>query len=177
MKIAQQTFGCKINQYETICILNEFLQSGWQQVDFSQPADVYLVNSCTVTNRTDYKSRNAIRKAIEHKKMNKNVIIVVTGCYAQLNYNALKEMQAVDYIIDNNHKNTVFQVINGLAATKFTDIALAEEFAEQSTANMINRHRAFICSIIFMALRLFLCLLCSSLCSGAITQSQCHKYY
>jgi threonylcarbamoyladenosine tRNA methylthiotransferase MtaB len=144
MKIAQQTFGCKINQYETICILNEFLQSGWQQVDFSQPADVYLVNSCTVTNRTDYKSRNAIRKAIEHKKMNKNVIIVVTGCYAQLNYNALKEMQAVDYIIDNNHKNTVFQVINGLAATKFTDIALAEEFAEQSTANMINRHRAFI---------------------------------
>nr|HPR16823.1 tRNA (N(6)-L-threonylcarbamoyladenosine(37)-C(2))-methylthiotransferase MtaB [Candidatus Cloacimonadota bacterium] len=83
--VAAITFGCKINQYETSCILDEFVQHGYQIVEFDLPADVYVINSCTVTNRTDYKSRNALRKALQQKEINPNVKVVITGCYAQRN--------------------------------------------------------------------------------------------
>ena len=78
--ITAATFGCKVNQYETSCILDEFVQHGYRIVDFNEPADVYVINSCTVTNRTDYKSRNAVRKALTQKEKNPNIKVVVTGC-------------------------------------------------------------------------------------------------
>ncbi|MCF7912930.1 MAG: tRNA (N(6)-L-threonylcarbamoyladenosine(37)-C(2))-methylthiotransferase MtaB [Candidatus Cloacimonetes bacterium] len=144
MKIAALTFGCKINQYETVCIINEFYQAGWQQVDFSQQADLYLINTCTVTNRTDYKSRNAIRKALKHKAGNPDCRIIVTGCYAQLNYQAIKELGDIDYIIDNNHKNMVFQIFQSRHEPGFADINKEHDFAEQTTDSMLNRSRAFL---------------------------------
>lgn len=144
MKIAALTYGCKINQYETICIINDFIQAGWQQVNFNQEADVYLINSCTVTNRTDYKSRNAVRKALDHKIKRPDSVIIVTGCYAQLNYNDIEKLGPIDYIIDNNHKNKIYQILNSLENPDFADISKEHNFAEQTTSSMLNRSRAFI---------------------------------
>ena len=90
-KIAGITFGCKVNQYETFCILDDFIKAGYRVVDFDQAADVYVINTCTVTNRTDYKSRNAIRKALAQKKENHIVKIIVTGCYSQRNYDEINQ--------------------------------------------------------------------------------------
>jgi len=83
-KIAAITFGCKINQYETSCILDEFVQHGYKITGFDQAADVYVINSCTVTNRTDYKSRNALRKALLQKEKNPVTKVIITGCYSQV---------------------------------------------------------------------------------------------
>lgn len=103
-KVVAVTFGCKVNQYETACILDEFRLAGYEIIDFKDPADVYIINSCTVTNRTDYKSRNAIRKALEVKVSDPNVKVVVTGCYVQRNFEQVKKLGAIDLIVDNNKK-------------------------------------------------------------------------
>lgn len=144
MKIAAATFGCKINQYETSCIIDDFISNGWQKVPFSQPADVYVINSCTVTNRTDYKSRNAIRKALKHKQENPEVKIVVTGCYSQLNHDEIKSLGDIDHIIDNNHKDGIFRAITEQAIPEFSDIQKELGYCEQTTQQMLDRHRAFL---------------------------------
>ncbi|MCK4311576.1 MAG: tRNA (N(6)-L-threonylcarbamoyladenosine(37)-C(2))-methylthiotransferase MtaB [Candidatus Cloacimonetes bacterium] len=154
--IAAITFGCKVNQYETACIVDDFINAGYQVVDYNEPADVYIINSCTVTNRTDYKSRNAIRKAIKRKEVNPSVKIVVTGCYAQRSYEEIKELGNIDLIIDNNSKGKILECINrmprcnnwcvdaNLDAFHFQDISKVTGFEELFTTSMIDRTRAFI---------------------------------
>ena len=143
-KIAAITFGCKVNQYETICVLDDFIQAGFQVVDFSEQADVYIINTCTVTNRTDYKSRNAIRKALKEKEKNPDVKIVVTGCYSQRNHLEIKKLGNVDFIIDNNHKNEILQNIHNLDFNVFQPISKATEFEELSYSSINDKTRAFI---------------------------------
>jgi threonylcarbamoyladenosine tRNA methylthiotransferase MtaB len=142
-KVAAITFGCKVNQYETACILDDFIQAGYELQKFSQPADVYIINSCTVTNRTDYKSRNAIRKALKQKQRNSNVKVIVTGCYAQLNKAEIEWLGAVDLVIDNNHKNEILKKLEE-QDNSFQDVLEAEYFADLSTSSMIDKTRAFI---------------------------------
>jgi threonylcarbamoyladenosine tRNA methylthiotransferase MtaB len=142
-KVAAITFGCKVNQYETACILDDFIQAGYELQKFSQPADVYIINSCTVTNRTDYKSRNAIRKALKQKQRNSNVKVIVTGCYAQLNKAEIEGLGAVDLVIDNNHKNEILKKLEE-QDNSFQDVLEAEYFADLSTSSMIDKTRAFI---------------------------------
>ena len=143
-KIAGITFGCKVNQYETSCILDDFIKAGYRVVDFNQPADVYVINTCTVTNRTDYKSRNAIRKALAQKEKNHMVKIIVTGCYAQRNYDKIMELGNIDLIVDNNSKGKILECINHVDSLNFRDILEATEFEEVSTTRMIDHTRAFI---------------------------------
>ncbi|MCK4654179.1 MAG: tRNA (N(6)-L-threonylcarbamoyladenosine(37)-C(2))-methylthiotransferase MtaB [Candidatus Cloacimonetes bacterium] len=154
--IAAITFGCKVNQYETACILDDFINAGYKVVDYNEPADIYIINTCTVTNRTDYKSRNAIRKAIKQKEENPSVKIVVTGCYAQRSYKEITKLGEVDLIIDNNSKGKILESINrvprcnnwgveaNLDAFNFQDISKATGFEELFTTSMIDRTRAFI---------------------------------
>ncbi len=142
-KVAAVTFGCKVNQYETACILDEFRLAGYEIIDFKDPADVYIINSCTVTNRTDYKSRNAIRKALEVKVSDPNVKVVVTGCYVQRNFEQVKKLGAIDLIIDNNKKNRILDYLDKGNAD-FSDITAAVDFAELTTTTMLDRARAFI---------------------------------
>jgi threonylcarbamoyladenosine tRNA methylthiotransferase MtaB len=145
--IAAITFGCKVNQYETSCILDEFVQHGFQIVEFNQPADVYIINSCTVTNRTDSKSRNAVRKALQQKKKNSNAKVVITGCYSQRNKAAIQELGTVDLIVDNNKKSKICQYIessNLTSSDKLEDLADKTEFDELFTTQMIDHSRAFI---------------------------------
>ena len=155
-KVAAITFGCKVNQYETACIVDGFINAGYQVVDYNEPADVYIVNTCTVTNRTDYKSRNAICKAIKQKEKKPEVKIVVTGCYAQRSYEEIKELGDIDLIIDNNSKGRILECINrmtccnnwgvdaNLDTFNFQDISKVTGFEELFTTSMIDRTRSFI---------------------------------
>ena len=83
MKVAFYTLGCKVNTYESEVLMNKFKREGYEIVDFNDLADVYVINTCSVTNTSDQKSRKIIREA---SRMNKDAIICVMGCYSQLNY-------------------------------------------------------------------------------------------
>jgi threonylcarbamoyladenosine tRNA methylthiotransferase MtaB len=143
-KIAAATLGCKLNQYETSCIVDDFLLHGWEAEEFDQPADVYLINSCTVTNRTDFKSRNAIRRALKMKQITPAVKIVVTGCYAQRNAEEIRKLGAIDLIIDNNSKNLIYEAVTANLIPEFQDILKVSEYSEHSTSRMLENSRAFI---------------------------------
>jgi len=142
-KIASITFGCKVNQYETSCIVDEFTQAGYQITEFDKPADVYIINTCTVTNRTDYKSRNAIRKALNQKQIDPEVKVIVTGCYSQRKKKEIEELGEVDLIIDNNSKSKIFEKLNS-GTYIFRDIKDQHNFDEISTTKMLDKTRAFI---------------------------------
>jgi threonylcarbamoyladenosine tRNA methylthiotransferase MtaB len=142
-KVAAVTFGCKVNQYETACILDDFREAGYEVANFKDAADVYIINSCTVTNRTDYKSRNAIRKALARKEINPQAKVIVTGCYVQINYEKIKELGPIDLVIDNNKKNKIIDSLNRGEA-QFSKIEFETDFAELSTSSMLDRSRAFI---------------------------------
>jgi threonylcarbamoyladenosine tRNA methylthiotransferase MtaB len=142
-KVAAVTFGCKVNQYETACILDQFRSAGYTIIDFKDKSDVYIINSCTVTNRTDYKSRNAVRKALEFKAADQNVKVIVTGCYAQRNVIEIRQLGPVDLVIDNDNKHKILEYLNN-DPPHFTDIFSAVDFAELSTTTMLDRSRAFI---------------------------------
>ena len=95
------TLGCKVNQYDTAVILNQLPKSRYKRVPFSDRADVYVIDTCTVTHRADAEARNYINRA---KRANPDGLVVVTGCYAQVSPEELKKVQGVDYVIGNSHK-------------------------------------------------------------------------
>ena len=105
-KVALKTLGCKVNQYETESILNFFKDKGFQIVDFQQNADIYIINTCTVTQEADRKSKQMIRKAIRQNRKSK---IIVTGCYAQSDYEDLQKIEGISLIAGNGEKNEILQ--------------------------------------------------------------------
>lgn len=103
------TLGCKVNQYETQSIRESFLKSGYKEVEFSEPSGVYVINTCTVTEKTDKESRRLIRKA---GRQNPKAKIVVTGCYAELDANEIKNVPGVSFIIKNADKDKIARIID-----------------------------------------------------------------
>lgn len=95
------TLGCKVNQYDTAVILNQLPKSKYKKVPFSDKADVYVIDTCTVTHKADAEARNYINRA---KRANPDGLVVVTGCYAQVSPEDLKKVKGVDYVIGNSHK-------------------------------------------------------------------------
>ncbi len=105
-KIALHSLGCKLNFAEGDTILRKFEKEGYYPVSFKEKADVYIINTCSVTHVADKKSRNLIRQAI---KKNQNAIVIVTGCYAQISAKDIAtQISDIDYIIDNKHKKDFF---------------------------------------------------------------------
>jgi len=100
-KISVVTLGCKVNQYDTAALLNRLPESKYKRVPFSEPADVYVIDTCTVTHKADSEARNYVYRA---NRSNPKGIVVVTGCYAQVSSEELKELEGVDYIVGNSHK-------------------------------------------------------------------------
>ena len=143
-KIAIATFGCKINQYESSCIAEDFVKAGYNPVNFRDKADVYIINTCTVTGRTDFKSRNAVRKALKVKEKHPDVKVIVTGCYAQRSYDEILEIGDIDYIADNNSKNKIVNYIIEADEKLFGDILREKKFSEHSTGTMLEKSRAFV---------------------------------
>lgn len=100
-KAAFHNLGCKVNAYETEAMQQLLEKAGYEIVPFAPGADVYVINTCTVTNMADRKSRQMLHKA---KKMNPHAIVVAAGCYVQAAGTELEEDSAIDIIIGNNRK-------------------------------------------------------------------------
>jgi len=109
-KIAFYTLGCKINQVETEQLKEEFIHRGYEIVDFTDEADVYLINTCTVTHVSDRKSRAVIRRAARHS----HALVVVTGCMAQVAAKELVGIEGIDLIVSNLDKENVADIIEEL---------------------------------------------------------------
>lgn len=108
MKVSFYTLGCKVNLYETETIMNKFKKKGYEIVDFNDKADIVVINTCTVTNTSDKKSRNIIRQAV---KNNDGAVIVVMGCYSQVRSEDIKEIDGVNIIIGNTNKSKVVELV------------------------------------------------------------------
>ena len=108
MKIFMETLGCKVNTYESEVIKEEFLRNGYELADNLSDANVIVVNTCSVTNQSDAKSRKVIRNA---RKNNKNAILVVCGCSSQNHQDELKDLGA-DILIGNKDKSKICDYVN-----------------------------------------------------------------
>lgn len=108
-KVAFHTFGCKLNFSETSTVARTMVEAGFAKVDISEPADVYLFNTCSVTELADKKCKQVIRKAI---KQNPNAFIVVTGCFAQLKPEDVSKIEGVDLVLGSNEKFDILQYID-----------------------------------------------------------------
>jgi len=106
--IAFHTLGCKVNHYETEGIWNMFKDHGYERVDFDKTADVYVINTCTVTNTGDKKSRQTIRRAV---RKNPEAIICVTGCYAQTSPGEVLEIPGVDVVVGTQNRKNMIALI------------------------------------------------------------------
>ena len=107
-KVALHNLGCKVNAYEVEAMQQLLEKAGYEIVPFTEGADIYLINTCTVTNIADRKSRQMLHKA---KKMNPDAIVVAAGCYAQADTEKLKEDNAVDLILGNNQNTQIVEVL------------------------------------------------------------------
>ncbi|MBE6247108.1 MAG: tRNA (N(6)-L-threonylcarbamoyladenosine(37)-C(2))-methylthiotransferase MtaB [Bacteroidales bacterium] len=111
--VAFVTLGCKLNFSETSTIAQQFLDAGYLRVPQSKPADIYVINTCSVTEHADKKCRQAIRKL---HKQNPQAIIAVTGCYAQLKPAEIMAIEGVDLVVGADRKGDVFQLVSQLPA-------------------------------------------------------------
>lgn len=109
MKVAFSTLGCRVNQYESEAMAEKFIREGYEAVDFSEIADVYVINTCTVTNMGDKKSRQIISKA---RRLNNNAIIAVVGCYSQMAPKEVSEIEGVDVVLGTRNKGDVVYYVN-----------------------------------------------------------------
>lgn len=108
-KVAFQTFGCKLNFAETSQLSRQFIEKGYEIADFKETADVYVINTCTVTAIAEKKCKTAIRSAINR---NPDAKIAVIGCFSQLKADAIREIEGVDIIVGNNNKHKLLEMIN-----------------------------------------------------------------
>jgi threonylcarbamoyladenosine tRNA methylthiotransferase MtaB len=108
MKIAVQTLGCKLNQAETESLGRQFVEAGYELVQNPSEADVYILNTCTVTRTADAKARHLLRAA---HRQNPNAFIIATGCYAQRVPSELENIEGVNRVVDNNEKSNLLQVL------------------------------------------------------------------
>nr|WP_317364713.1 tRNA (N(6)-L-threonylcarbamoyladenosine(37)-C(2))-methylthiotransferase MtaB [uncultured Blautia sp.] len=145
-KVALHNLGCKVNAYEVEAMQQLLEQAGYEIVPFQEGADVYLINTCTVTNIADRKSRQMLHKA---KKMNPDAIVVATGCYAQTDTEKLKEDASVDLILGNNQKNQIVQALEEFEkeherAARVIEINKTKEYEELSIDHTAEHVRAYI---------------------------------
>lgn len=142
--IAITTLGCKINQFESAAMTQALEQNGYSMVPFSEKADIYVINSCTVTAKTDAESRRLIRRAT---RMNPEARVVVTGCYAQMNGAELLKLAGVNLILGNSEKKGIVSFLEGLDGEPravVSDISL-EKSGESAPLETFAEHtRAFL---------------------------------
>ncbi len=107
-RIAFKTLGCRLNQFETDSVVTDFYTAGYDIVNFSEKADVYVINTCTVTSQGDHKSKSAINQALRNKP---DALVLVTGCMVENRRDALKEVDGIDYLVDNNRKGSICSLV------------------------------------------------------------------
>ncbi len=145
-KVAFYTLGCKVNQYETEAMTELFEREEYEIVSFDEYADVYVINTCTVTNLGDRKSRQMIRRA---KKLNEDSIVVVVGCYAQTASEEVSKIEGVNLIIGTKDKSRIIEFIDQIRQGSgqinvVQDIMKTKEFEDMNISSYKDKTRAFL---------------------------------
>jgi len=146
-KVALHNLGCKVNSYETEAMEQMMMKAGYEIVKFGEEAaDIYIVNTCSVTNIADRKSRQMLHRA---KKLNQNAIVIATGCYVQAEGSELQLDDAVDIVIGNNKKADLLHIIeeyenNNSENSAIIDINSTEEYEDLSIYSVCEHTRAYI---------------------------------
>ena len=147
MKASLHNLGCKVNSYETEAIQQLLEKEGYEIVDFDQPADVCIINTCSVTNIADRKSRQMIHKA---RTLNPGAIIVATGCYAQIFTQDIADEACADIIVGNNNKNEIAKLIEEYRQNPdqsiicVKDLSKACEYESIKSENTADHTRAYV---------------------------------
>ena len=143
--VAFHTLGCKLNFAETSTIGNQFVEKGFSVVDFKEQADVYVINTCTVTENADRECRQIVRRAL---RLNPNAYVIVTGCYAQLRAEEIKKIKGVDAVLGSNEKFNIFSLIPEFnkdlpSCIQVTPTEKLDEFNFAFSSEALGRTRAF----------------------------------
>ena len=143
--VAFITLGCKVNQYETNAMTQQFIEKGYKVVDHTQKADIYIVNTCTVTNMSDRKSRQMLRRV---KELNKEAIVVACGCYAQVAKEELEKIEEINLVLGNNEKKNIVEYvetyIHHQTLNEIEDVMNQKEFVEFGDITFTEKTRAVI---------------------------------
>ncbi|MGE5629121.1 MAG: tRNA (N(6)-L-threonylcarbamoyladenosine(37)-C(2))-methylthiotransferase MtaB [Solirubrobacterales bacterium] len=146
MKAAFATLGCRVNKYETEAMIEKFKREGYEVVDFQDYADVYVINTCTVTSMGDKKSRQMISRA---KRENKDAVIAVVGCYSQIKPEEVSLIQGVDVVLGTRNKGDVVYYVNrareeNKKIVEVSDVLKNKIFEELNVEEYEDRTRAFV---------------------------------
>ena len=144
-KIAFQTLGCKLNFSETSSISRQFGEDGFEQVSFSDPADIYVINSCSVTKNAEKRCKTLIKQALSK---NPDAHVAVIGCFSQLNPEEIRAIPGVDIVLGNSDKFNLFEHIQDLkdrskGSVKDIDVAVQEPESFVPGFSMDDRTRSF----------------------------------
>ncbi|MFW6104081.1 MAG: MiaB/RimO family radical SAM methylthiotransferase, partial [Bacteroidota bacterium] len=142
--MAFHTLGCKLNFAETSTLAGKFLEEGYERVDFNEEADVYVINTCSVTSKADRKSKEAIKKA---RNQNPEAKIVAVGCYAQLQSEKIASIKGVDLILGGNEKFRILEYLRNYEAKEEPEIhtcALNEAVKYYPSFSKGDRTRSFL---------------------------------
>ena len=143
--IAFHTLGCKVNTYESNAMLKIFNEAGYQEVDFKEIADVYVINTCTVTNTGDSKSRQMIRKAI---RKNPQATVCVVGCYSQIAPEEIEQIEGVGVVLGTQHRKDIVKYVDeylktGKPVIKVDNVMNLKKF-EDLNIDRFKNTRAFL---------------------------------
>lgn len=146
MKVAFSTLGCRVNVYESEAMAEKFIREGYEVVDASEAADVYVINTCTVTNMGDKKSRQIISRA---RRLNENSIIAVVGCYSQIAPKEVSEIPGVDVVLGTRNKGDVVYYVNkakdeGKSQVHVEGVLKNKKFEELNIEEYQDKTRAFL---------------------------------
>jgi threonylcarbamoyladenosine tRNA methylthiotransferase MtaB len=146
MKVSFSTLGCRVNQYETEAMAEKFIIEGYEIVNFNEFADVYVINTCTVTNMGDKKSRQMIGRA---RRQNENAIIAVVGCYSQISPEKVAKIPGVDIVLGNRNKGEIVYWVNRAKEEKkqiiqVKDLIKYKKFENLNIEEYVDKTRAFL---------------------------------
>ena len=146
------TLGCKVNQYETNAMEQQFIKNNYELVENTQKADIYVINTCTVTNMAERKSRQMLRRV---KEINPSAVLVVCGCYAQVAKNELEQIPEIDIILGINEKNEIVQIVENYMEkmaeqdkrsqeAEIDDVSKQKEFLDFGDVTYTEKNRAVV---------------------------------
>ena len=146
------TLGCKVNQYETNAMEQQFIKNNYEIVENTQKADIYIINTCTVTNMAERKSRQMLRRV---KEINPSAVLVVCGCYAQVAKNELEQISEIDIILGINEKNEIVQIVENYMEkmaeqdkrsqeAEIDDVSKQKEFLDFGDVTYTEKNRAVV---------------------------------
>mgnify|MGYP001589550903 CR=1 FL=1 len=146
MKVAITTLGCRVNQYESEAMVEKFIREGYELVQFDEVSDVYVINTCTVTNMGDKKSRQMIGRA---RRKNRSAIIAVVGCYAQIATTEVASIEGVDVVLGSRNKGDIVYWVNrcreeNKQVVQVSDVLKNKVFEDLNIKEYQDRTRAFV---------------------------------